>query len=844
MSPRVPFLTIVSGLVTAAAWWVSRGVVDLVLVDGQTVRLAFLPGWVALLGFLVAAAALFGLVSVVLPASQHPTRPDLRWLPLWALAVLGLPYLPFVADALAPLRLLAGPLRSAVWVVVTGVTAWSLVAPSAAVRERFSRWHTMRPHGTTLLVAAVAAAALLTGRSLDGVVAPGLSDIGLRLALFTATTWATVTSATRATRDGGAAALATVGLLLSVPALQTVATGGRAVTVMSLVAVVAVGRAPLLTGLACGLLTWVGTDTVPLAVILLLGRLAIASMTAASRTPDLTTLASLVVPFLAAVLIRASGLFAVPASWAAEAAVPVTGGSASMTSGLLGLLFDQRHGLLVWIPAAWLALSGVRVLWARGLVERAEVVTTGLAGVFVLAGSASQSAWWGDERAHLWPLAVLLPLLAPVVAAGWRAAPPLSSQRAISYVLLWLGLWMSATMLWSDAAAASLRGLPGLSPLLIWMSPLNEVWMTVPTFRHDSVTTALVHTLAWVAAAASGWIVLGRLRPRSPAICASLALVTTGITVVIAATLVTLWPHDVSLAGPPPLARSRRLSLEHFDPRARPAALLYTPLTRLAADAALPLLGLQVTPGLRTDPQPLRVLLNGRWSLPAGHYRLTVEWTPGALVSPESAGLQVGRTGPPLTTLEVGGDGGRAALEFTLPTDAVFVGLRGSTALERALTRLSVTPLSVTPAALRPAMPQVVGATQTPGGLVLVHTDTAGIEAERGVWIMAGAPAELSLAEPTSGAPVGASSTQVVRLRSEAPDNRITLASLGWTQTVMLSPGVPLDVRVPRTGTLVTPLTLTAASAYIPAEHVPGSDDRRPLGVWVTRPAPEDTAVH
>jgi len=239
------------------------------------------------------------------------------------------------------------------------------------------------------------------------------------------------------------------------------------------------------------------------------------------------------------------------------------------------------------------------------------------------------------------------------------------------------------------------------------------------------------------------------------------------------------------------------------------------------------------------------VLLNGRWSLPAGHYRLTVEWTPGALVSAESAGLQVGRTGPPLTTLEVGGDdSGRAALEFTLPTDAVFVGLRGSTSLERALTRLSVTPLSVIPAALRPAMPQVVGATQTPGGLVLVHTDTAGIEAERGVWIMAGAPAELSLAEATPGPATGTSSMQIVRLRSDAPSNRITLTSRGWTQTVLLSPGIPLDVRVPRTGTLVTSLTLTAASAYIPAEHVPGSDDRRPLGVWVTRPAPEDTAVH
>lgn len=844
MPQRVRFIAILSGLVTAAAWWVSRGVVDLVVVDGQTVRVALLPGWDALLGFLVGAVGLLGLASVIRPASQDPQRSDFRWLPLLTLTVLGLPYLPMLADAIPGLLLLAGPMRGGLWAVILGVVVWSLVAPVAAQDWLSTRWKASLPHATTPLVLMLSAATLMTGMPGEATAPTAPLDMGVRMVLLAAITWATVTSATRAARDAGAAALATVALLLSVPALQTLSTDGGGLGIMSLVAIAAVVRPPLLAGLACGLITWFGTDVIPMAMVILLGRMAAASVTTASRTPAPATLAALVIPFLTAAFIRANGLITVPAPWGPGAGLTAAASGTTMTTGLLGLLFDQRHGLLVWIPAVWIAVPGARALWQHGAVARVQVLTAGAAVMALIAACARHTEWWGGERAQLWPLAALLPLLAPLVAAGWNAAPPLSAQRALRHALLWCGLWMSATLLWSDATASSLRGLPGVSPLLIWISPLNEAWRSAPAFRHDSLATALMHTSAWLTGAGGASLLLRRLRPGSPGGAATQALAAVALAVVSSATMVMVWPHDISLAGPSPLARSRRLSLETFDPRARPAALLYTPLTRRASTDVLPLMDLQVTPGLRTDPQPLRVLLNGRWSLPAGRYRLAVEWTPETLASPDTAGLQIGRTGPPLTTLEIGGTSGRAELEFALPMDAVFVGLRGSPSLERALTRISVTPLSVVPASLRPTTPQVVGATHTPGGLVLVHTDTAGIEPDRGVWVMAGAPSMLSLAESTPVSTAEASPTVTVRLRSDAPANRVTLTSRGWTETVTLSAGVPLDVQVPRTGMPVTPLTITAASSYVPASHIAGSDDRRPLGVWVTRPASADPAVH
>ena len=52
----------------------------------------------------------------------------------------------------------------------------------------------------------------------------------------------------------------------------------------------------------------------------------------------------------------------------------------------------------------------------------------------------------------------------------------------------------------------------------------------------------------------------------------------------------------------------------------------YTPLQVSGALAVEPLLNVGVTPGLRRESQPVRVLHNGRFSLPAGRYRVAVTW--------------------------------------------------------------------------------------------------------------------------------------------------------------------------------------------------------------------------
>ena len=114
-------------LITGAALYVSRGVLDAALVDGQGVRVAFLPPWESFVGFL-----LLGGVGLVLvnwlnqPRGSTAARAPLAALvmPLVALGVLLLPFTPVLPDRWPVLQALAGPMGGLVWLAVLGLLVW------------------------------------------------------------------------------------------------------------------------------------------------------------------------------------------------------------------------------------------------------------------------------------------------------------------------------------------------------------------------------------------------------------------------------------------------------------------------------------------------------------------------------------------------------------------------------------------------------------------------------------------------------------------------------------------------------------------------------------------------
>ena len=91
-----------------------------------------LPSPAELLGFvamtLLIAAGIASLLRIGRSTQETFWAPAVQpLLPLFGLGLLFLPYLPWLADWIPALRLLAGPGRFVIWVVVVGQVVWILL---------------------------------------------------------------------------------------------------------------------------------------------------------------------------------------------------------------------------------------------------------------------------------------------------------------------------------------------------------------------------------------------------------------------------------------------------------------------------------------------------------------------------------------------------------------------------------------------------------------------------------------------------------------------------------------------------------------------------------------------
>ena len=140
------FWPVVACAITGAALYVTRGVLDQTVTAQGLVRYAMLPPWQALLGFTcLAGLLLLGIDHLNAPrgtsTNQRPKLRDLV-LPLLALAILIVPFLPVVPDSRPVLQALAGPLGAVVW----------LIAGRMAARTDFSANPEMKQAGEELFV--------------------------------------------------------------------------------------------------------------------------------------------------------------------------------------------------------------------------------------------------------------------------------------------------------------------------------------------------------------------------------------------------------------------------------------------------------------------------------------------------------------------------------------------------------------------------------------------------------------------------------------------------------------------------------------------------------------------
>jgi hypothetical protein len=507
----------------------------------------------------------------------------------------------------------------------------------------------------------------------------------------------------------------------------------------------------------------------------------------------------------------------------------------TVPAGSLGVLFDQEYGILAYAPVLLLGFIGLGGM-LRDRSRRGFAFALTAVVVLLIALPATLDPWWTRSMMPGRPVLLLLPLLAVPIAWLYARLDPNSPGRAGAHALLLVSVAVTLSLVVFNPRVPALQEGDGSSALLQWMSPTWQLWREAPTFVAGVSRAASIRTLLWLAAFdVAGWLLVRR----STLLGGRAALETT-----VAGALLCVAVVTISAAVVPDAAKRFDVEgrvmfplLETFDPIARPIALRYDSFSLVGAGELPPLFAVSAIPGQRTDRQPVRVVLNARFRLPAGRYMLDLKGSDAAASMPASSlSLQLGREGRPVESWPLTlRPGLRSQREFDVPLDAEFVGFRATRQAEQAIAELRVTPLTVVETRKRIPAGTVLSASAFAPVRIFFHDVLAYPEVE-GFWVKGRATARMTLLKVRDTDP-----GVLLAVHSGARANVVTLTTPAWSQTLELVPGVTQRVIVPsNVGERFIPLTISTLDGFVPAE-VERSGDRRLLGAWIAF-IPDDIA--
>jgi hypothetical protein len=902
-------------MLTAIGVWCALGLLDIVSGSAGVIRVAMLPPW----WILAALVVVLGVVGAA--AAKAGYDPDIV-LPLGALGILAVPYLPWLPDQFPALRAAAGPARGLLWLVVGWLIAGGGVgsrlqkAPhgmqeetterSALVAEvatRSAKTANDSRHLLIFLASAIifgAAAWRLTGtplfpggdephylvitqsllhdgdlkiennhqreeyrayfnrplkpdyltRGADGQIYSihpvglpvlavpafalgGYHGVVAMLVLMAALAavlmwqWArAITGSVSAATFAWAAAALTGPFLFNSFAVYPEIPGALAVMVAVAWRPAATSTGVMLVrGIAIGALPWLSTKYAPMAaavtiIVLLRTRWSARAMAA----------------LLAPIAIALAGWFAFFFwIWGTVSPSAPYGSSEPMTlrylaRGAPGLLFDQEYGVIAHAPILALAFAGLaQMLRSGGAGARRALELMFIFGALLFTVGAFH-VWWGGAASAGRPVASAVLLLGIPIASLFASTAAQPSARAGCHVLLVSSLATACALAVAQGGALLHNDRDGSAALLEWASPTWPLWSAFPSFIAGPLVGAIERTLAWLAlGAVVTWLIrLTRPREFGAAVLATLVVAFIGIVA-----LVSIATTAASAPALTPEARARVPLLDGFDLGRRPTALLYDPFSRITGADALSRVTLIAHRGLRMAPQPLDLLWNARFALPAGEYRVQVTRSNTASHADTTLALQIGRAGPPLERWDVVGPTWEH--RFVLPIDAVFVGFRAPPDLDGGDGELQITPLHVEDEGRRVARPAIISARRDGLVTAFFHDDNAFSE-PTGYWTRGRASTQITYATDASSP-----ATIDVVVRCGPIANQLMLTTPGWQERLMLEPGAVRAVAIPTTvqtelGVKLAPVEISVRDGFVPAEVDRTSTDRRVLGCRIDMP--------
>jgi hypothetical protein len=186
----------------------------------------------------------------------------------------------------------------------------------------------------------------------------------------------------------------------------------------------------------------------------------------------------------------------------------------NLPRSLLGLLIDQKFGLLVYSPVYLLAALGTWRLF-RDPGRRLFAVALMAAAVPYLIGSARLHMWWGGNSAPARFIVPMLPLLAPPIATALMSIrSPLG--RATTTLWIAFGVAVAAIGVALPDRLFLLSDPHGIARFLEAIQGSAPVAAALPTFTEEDWTTPLARAVPWIVAAlaalGAAWLVAARGR--------------------------------------------------------------------------------------------------------------------------------------------------------------------------------------------------------------------------------------------------------------------------------------------------------------------------------------------
>ena len=367
---------------------------------------------------------------------------------------------------------------------------------------------------------------------------------------------------------------------------------------------------------------------------------------------------------------------------------------ANIPRGVLGLLFDQKFGVLVYAPIYLVAIAGCWMM-LRGSDRRWFALALLATVAAFVASTTRMYMWWGGSSAPGRFLVPSLPLVAPMIAVAFKNLRS-PAVRATSTLLLAMSLAVAAAGVTSPRRFmlfSAPHGLANMAEAAQGGSPLSYM---LPTFTEEPLRAPLALLAPWAIAALLALAVVA-LASRFEGRLA-------GFSAASAAVVVFAVGGAVLAGAPTPAAQQRatatrgRLDLMRAYDGSSLRGFDYAHRATLDEQRRLELSAVSVTRAagaLADDPQRLA----GPFDLPAGRFIARIAFSDGARFGGAAFvtlgdRMQIARSEGPLNSA--------TELAFNLPVDATVWVAVSDEGLAKSAQQVEVVAESVVPRRARP----------------------------------------------------------------------------------------------------------------------------------------------